>query len=234
MTVAKERELIAAVAIKTLHEKLSEITAEVGRMKATSTNQYGKVAIGIADVEDELREQFSSRKILTFWDTLKIEQLNPENKLFGVTLKVTLVNAEDPSDKNEGTSIDIGTNPMAAASFAVKGYYKRLFHLGDDERNDDQRASTAVVVPGRKVAASVPITPKPAPLTKTEAAQKMGPLAYMEGFPCVVEGCTGKYVVASKGSLKGRLICDRMKEVDGVKKFDGHVVAEEDFARVTE
>lgn len=155
------QEAPAAAAPKpNLRQRILAITAEVNEVKATSKDERGKRAIGIADVEDVVADAAVRHGVVFRWSNLTVEPID-EPKRDGSTyrlwmerLRITAENADDPDDHFEDEWVDVGTNPMASTSFARKGYYKSLFHIteeGDEHPVQGQTgpAGAASAAPGK-------------------------------------------------------------------------------------
>lgn len=136
---------------KNLYQRLSAIAEEVGAIKATGKTAQGAVTISISDVEEALGERMVKHGVVTGyrWNDApvmreittagKINQrtgeIGPEGKmvLWQADLTIWLANADKPDEKIEDRVCDIGSNPSAAVSFALKRYYRALFHLADED-----------------------------------------------------------------------------------------------------
>lgn len=126
--------------------RLAEITGKVAPIVATGTNQFdrNKKAMSVQDVEEALRPLLAEAGVVTNWSVTNALQLDSGQKLWQLNFHVTVYSSDDAADKIESDWMDVGTSPTAAASFAVKGYYRRLFHLADA---DDELAATPQVKP---------------------------------------------------------------------------------------
>lgn len=120
----------AAPPVGTLYERIAWVTGQLDDVKASGKNQFAAKALSIGDVEGALRPLLAQAGIVTRWSYLELEQL--EKALWKARLRVTVSDGEDDFLDEW---IDIGGNPMAATSFARKGYLKALFHIteADDE-----------------------------------------------------------------------------------------------------
>lgn len=119
-----------------LGTRIAWITRELKAIVATGNNQFdqSKKALSIQDVEEALRPLLGEHGVVINWSVKTAAQVD---RLWRLDFHVTVFNAEDLDDKIEADWMDVGNSPSAAASFAVKGYYRRLFHLADEE---DQQA----------------------------------------------------------------------------------------------
>jgi hypothetical protein len=131
----------AAVAppVRNLHQRLAAVAKQVGSLAPSGKDQYGKEALSIYDVEEAVRAPLAEAGVITRWSYVSLE---PHEKLWIAHLRVILANTDDPDDSTEDQWIDVGSNPMAATSFARKGYYKALFHL-DDKVSDAEKGDRA-------------------------------------------------------------------------------------------
>lgn len=126
---------------RNLHQRIQAVQGEIGRVPATGKNQFKSPAVSIEDVENELRPHLARYGIITRWtfEENGLQALS-DGKLWMVRLLIEVVNADDPTDSWTDRWYDIGTTPLAATSFAVKGYYKRLFHIASAEDESGPRA----------------------------------------------------------------------------------------------
>jgi hypothetical protein len=124
-------------------DRISSITAAVKPIVATGNNQFDrdKKALSVMDIEEALRPLLAEFGVVVNWSITNAALLEPQ-KLWRLDFHVTVFASGDPDDKLEAEWMDIGTSPSAAASFAVKGYYRRLFHLAEAE--DDLQTVTTV------------------------------------------------------------------------------------------
>ena len=115
-----------------LGERIAWITAKVGPIVATGNNQYDRdgKAMSIMDVEGALAPLFAEAGVVTNWSVTTAALID---KVWRLDFHVTISASDNPQDKIEADWMDIGNSPSAARSFAVKGYYRCLFHLADAE-----------------------------------------------------------------------------------------------------
>lgn len=154
-----------------VYQRIAAVTTTVGEIERGSRNQYNRAAIGIEDVEEALAPVLASHGLVTAWRYISLDFLpdaaRGNEQVWQAHLGVELINADDPEDRVTGEWIDIGSNPMAATSFARKGYYKATFHLaaeGDEgppaQRGNQQRGSST---PQRRTTRSLPIEGRACP-----------------------------------------------------------------------
>ena len=160
----------ATTAPKNLYQKLAAIADEVS-VKATGRTAQGQQTISIKDTEDAIGELTAKHGVVTGyrWNA-RPEVVAQEGRLSIWLCDITawLVNADDPSDIREAQLFDVGSSPSAAVSFALKRYYRALFHLAAEE--DETRA----VGGGReRRQSSAPADTKP-PTSGVEACGKCG------------------------------------------------------------
>lgn len=125
---------------KNLHQRIAAITAAV-QVKATGKTAHGQQTISITDVEDALGELTAMHGVVTDyrWNEAPTV-IGNEGKmsLWLAHITASLVNADTPTDHIEAELYDVGTSPSAAVSFALKRYYRALFHLATEE--DENRS----------------------------------------------------------------------------------------------
>jgi hypothetical protein len=119
----------------TLGERLSWITGQVAPIEATGHNRFSKAALSIEDVEDALRPLFAEAGVVALWSCTGFETAPDKEAAWLCKFHVVIYASNNPLDKIEADWFDVGSSPMSAQSFAVKGFYRRLFHLAsaDDE-----------------------------------------------------------------------------------------------------
>lgn len=122
-----------------LYDKLAAISQDAAPQVTGHTGQKmgDRPAFSIGDVESALKPLFAKYGLVTRWSTVELssyEQPTREGtmRMWIAHLRVKVTNAALPDESFEDEWIDIGTNPMAAASFVRKGYYKALFHLAEE------------------------------------------------------------------------------------------------------
>lgn len=128
---------------RNLYQRLLAITAEVGRVAATSktaSTAGGKKAIGIEDVEEALGPLMAAHGVFTEWreggppERIVLPAKEGTYDVWRVHMRVRLVNADNPELCTEWADWwDIGSNPTAGSSFARKKAYKAYFHLAAAE-----------------------------------------------------------------------------------------------------
>jgi hypothetical protein len=150
---------------KSLGERLSWITGQLAPIEATGHNRFSKAALSVEDVEDALRPLFAEAGVVALWSITGWESSPDKEAAWLVKFHVTLMRAEENTplpdvmilpkdstltaipqthtDRLEADWFDVGSSPMAAQSFAVKGFYRRLFHLASAEDESKQAAGPA-------------------------------------------------------------------------------------------
>jgi hypothetical protein len=159
-----------------LYQRLATVAKQVGSLAPSGHDQYGKTALSIYDVEEAVRKPLAEAGVITRWSYVS---LTPQDKLWIAHLRVTLTNADDREDWAEDDWIDVGSNPMAATSFARKGYYKALFHLDDKESDADKGDRTPPATDGEG---------------RREASTPQGAVRPAGEVECPTEGCDGHLV----------------------------------------
>jgi hypothetical protein len=130
--------------LPTLGERLSWITGQVDPIVASGMDQFKNVAMSIEDIENAIRPLLAEAGVVTRWSLVSDEHFKDGNQtLWKTLLHVTVFRDDDAKDCIEADWSDIGTSPTAAHSFTVKGYYRRLFHLGASEDELKQAAGPA-------------------------------------------------------------------------------------------
>jgi ribosomal protein S27AE len=125
---------------RNLYQRLTAITAEV-QVKATGRTAQGRSTISIADTEDAIGDLMAEHGVVAgFRWNAKPEVVGQEGKvsIWMADITAWMVNADDPRDQREEPLFDVGTSPSAAVSFALKRYYRALFHLATEE--DESRS----------------------------------------------------------------------------------------------
>lgn len=137
---------------RNLYQRMLAVMEEIGTLKPTGGDQFRNPAISIEDVENALRVALVKHRLVTLSDALpgSLERYEEETKsgkqtLWGQTVLVTFINPDKPEEREAVHSIDIGGNPSAAVSFALKRCYKAHFHIGEteDEGGHTGRVQTA-------------------------------------------------------------------------------------------
>lgn len=167
-----------------IYERIALITGEA-QVKATGKTEQGGVAMSIADVERVIGDLCAKHGVVTRWTDVSLESYeqptrNGSMRMWLRHMRVKVVNADLPDEAFEDDWTDIGTNPMAAASFVRKGYYRALFHLADEA--DEAKGVTPDEGGGQQVA-SGPATPRTAP--QDGRTKPLGPCP-----DCAEEGIT--------------------------------------------
>jgi len=157
-----------------LYQRLQKIAMEVGAVELTGTNRFGKKALSIGDVENEIRGAMAGHGVISRWSILEARPL-VEGKMaeWIVTCQVVLTNADRAEDCCIDQMMDTGSSVTAASSFCAKNYYRKLFHLAEDESDG-----------------------KPQPVTQNGTTQRAAP-------PRNVDRQTGE-VVEARPSAAGR------------------------------
>jgi hypothetical protein len=149
---------------RTLHQRICAVSGALGPVERGSQNQYRKPAVGIDDLEEALGPLLAEHGIVTEWSygrppfspddqPLRHLEMQGQDGTYGLWmahLRCRLVNADDPADATDWADWwDIGSNPMAATSFARKGFLKAVFHVaaaedeGQPARQERQDRPTA-------------------------------------------------------------------------------------------
>jgi hypothetical protein len=126
---------------KTLGERISWITGQVAPIEATGQNRFSKAAMSVEDVEDALRPLFAEAGVVALWSCTGHETSQDKEAAWLLNFRVAIYADDHPEDRIEADWFDVGSSPSAAESFAVKGFYRRLFHLASAE--DEQRKAGA-------------------------------------------------------------------------------------------
>jgi hypothetical protein len=131
--------------IPNLYQRMLAVMGEIGSLRPTGGDQFRNPAISIEDVENALREALVKHRLVTLSDALpgSLERYEEETKngkqtLWAQTVLVTFINPDKPEERETVHSIDIGGNPSAAVSFALKRCYKAHFHIGEAEDEGGQ------------------------------------------------------------------------------------------------
>lgn len=119
---------------KNVYQRILAVAAEITKVEPTGVNQYGKKAYSIVDIENAIRNHMVEHGLVTRWSCI-LAQPTPDGKGWQVRYAVKICNIDDPDDQFEDFAEDIGQNCSAARSFAIKGYWKSLFHIAED--NDE-------------------------------------------------------------------------------------------------
>lgn len=185
---------------RTVYQRLAQVSAEVG-VKATGKTAQGTPTLSIADVEDALRPLLAKHGLVTgyHWNAPPLI-VGTEGKLtlWQADLTVWVATVDGAGDRLEDRVFDIGSSPSAAVSFALKRYYRALFHLADAE--DETRSApiqsrrvpqARVPVASRKVVSDervaddgTPLEVAPPPITssKGQALNRLMNLAAAKGI----------------------------------------------------
>lgn len=168
----------SAKATPNLYQRLASIAGEVKGIKATgrtAQNMGNQSTLSISDIEDALRPLMAKHGVVVrhSWNAEPkvVEQSERGFKVYQVDLTIRAINADDPADAVEDRVIDFASSPSGGVSFALKRYYRALFHLADDEESPQagvaERPSSAL----RGGSAPAPRAPQgpPAAAPKSEA-----------------------------------------------------------------
>ena len=148
---------MAATDKPNLYQRISAVTQEVSTVEATGHNQYQARAISIADVERALAPVLAKHGVVTRWGNPDLADIG-NGKLWQATLCVTVINADAPDDHFTEQWRDIGGTPAAACSFAVKGFYRRIFHIAEDDEGAETPARTTAKAQTRDQPVTQPAT----------------------------------------------------------------------------
>jgi hypothetical protein len=155
---------------RNLYQRLAAIAGEVAPIKATGKTAQGQPALSIVDVEDALRSLFIKHGIVSgyHWNSLPIpiERTGRSGNYteWQADLTLWLMNPDDPKDTREDRVCDIGSSPSAAVSFALKRYWRALFHLADE--SDESPSIKPAIAPVVK-SAFPPDPPLPRSVTQS-------------------------------------------------------------------
>ena len=157
---------------RNLFQRLNAVQGEVDHIKATGKTAYNQKALSIEDVEDALGDLFAKHGVVTGYHfNSKPEVAGNEGRstLWLVDLTIWLRNADAPTDLQEDALFDVGTSPSAAVSFALKRYYKAMFHLADEEDETRSMGVSRAVAPAGN--GEAPAAPRGSKLTEPEVAK---------------------------------------------------------------
>lgn len=124
-----------------LYQRLAAIASEV---KVTATGTTGRQAgnqraISIGDVDEALGPLFvkhgvvSDYEFLTEPTSFKVPTRDGEMTMWLAQIVAHMANIDDKGDSIVRKLADIGSNPSAAVSFALKRWYRALFKLVEDD-----------------------------------------------------------------------------------------------------
>jgi Topoisomerase DNA binding C4 zinc finger len=181
---------------RSLYGRLSAVQHGLGRIPPTGKNPFGGEALSIGDVEAAIRPLLVEHGVLTLWSYVSLTQL--EKGMWMAHLKVRLQNADDETDCHDDEWIDVGNNPMAATSFARKGYWKALFHIAEpgDDKLPDAKGGRATAGQAHSSSSGG----SPAPSTSANG----GKLKITEALPLKGHGCTA----CGEGELQLKTLSD--------------------------
>jgi hypothetical protein len=153
--------------VANLYQRISAITAAVGPVEATSKTAAtagGKKAVGIEDVEEALGPLLALHGVVTEWtssappERIQLPARDGTFDVWMVRLRVRLINADSPDDRMDWADwADIGSNPIAASSFARKAFYKALFHIAAAEDEGKPAARDQGTTPAAAKPRNIPI-----------------------------------------------------------------------------
>jgi hypothetical protein len=131
-----------------LYQRLLAVQAGIESVKVTGKTQQGKPVSSIDDVEEALGDLFLSAGVFTTYTWNEPAQIvlsqgeEGKNKVWSGDITYIYVNADDPEERLEVRTFDVGSNPSAAVSAAIKRLQRGTFHLmSDGEGNDNYVAS---------------------------------------------------------------------------------------------
>lgn len=157
--------------VLSLHERLVRVAAEI-QVKREGKNAQGRATFSIEDIEKGIDELFVNHGILSDYSfneppTL-YEQFGVSFRaaMWGVNIHHRIYNAENPSDRIEADLFDVGSSPSAAVSYALKRYFKAMFHVA--EVADEARNA------GAGMPENEPKQPKPLTNPKVQVVNKDG------------------------------------------------------------
>lgn len=126
---------------RNLHQRLAAIAREV-KVQATGTTgrQAGNQrAISIGDVDEALGPLFVKHGVVSDYEyvdepkSFKAPTRDGEMTMWQVGITAYIWNADDSQEHLSRKLYDIGSNPSAAVSFALKRWYRALFKLVEDD-----------------------------------------------------------------------------------------------------
>ena len=147
VTAIRERREVETAAARNLYQRLADVGREVA-IKVTGKTAQGTATMSITDVERGLGDLLSEHGVVTGYgfNEPPVYLADTKPALWQADITIWLSNADDPADCRQDRAIDVGTSPSAAVSFALKRYYRALFHLadeGDEKREVGQRREPA-------------------------------------------------------------------------------------------
>lgn len=153
---------------KNLYQRIAAITAAV-QVKATGKTAHGQQTISITDVEGALGELTAMHGVVTDyrWNEAPTV-IGNEGKmsLWLAHITARVVNADNHDDRIEAELFDVGTSPSAAVSFALKRYYRAMYHLATEE---DEKRSVSGSQPQAQQRSTTTATAKPTLTTEQRA-----------------------------------------------------------------
>jgi hypothetical protein len=164
-----------------LDEKIDWVMGELDGIHATGTNQFSATALSIGDVEGALRPLLSRAGIVIRFayatDASGKARLDPIDKgLWQAQLQAAVSGGGEDFQEDWA---DIGGNPMAATSFARKGYLKALFHITEAGDETGSTPSPRKATTGRGAPSGNP-PPKSAPAPSVNGSVASEALALFE------------------------------------------------------
>lgn len=155
---------------RSLHERLLECERQIVIKKTgkTAPNAGSQKTFSIQDVENAIDDLFVKNGILSDYTAIGPPTLyepfgvSAKFAMWGQGIKIRIWNADQPTESIEADSYDVGNSPSAAVSYALKRYYKALFHIAD-EKDERRNAGEDAPEPTRPAPRQVPVTPPPAP-----------------------------------------------------------------------
>jgi hypothetical protein len=182
----------AAVPPANLYQRIAAIAGAVS-VRATGRTAQGQRTISIADAEDALGDLMAEHGVVSgFRWNARPEVVGQEGKVstWLADITVWLVNADAPDDRLEQPLYDVGSSPSAAVSFALKRFYRALFHLAseEDENRSVAGAARAQAQPRATAQQQPAVTTKPAVTTEQRAELKALDDALPEDLRLSAEG----------------------------------------------
>ena len=125
---------------RNLAERILAVTRDV-KVTVTGKTAQGQETMSIADVDSALGDACAAHGVLTGDYTFnEIPVLLPDTRpaLWQADITNRTSNAANPEEFRDVRLIDVGTSPSAAVSFALKRYYRALFHLSREEDRESE------------------------------------------------------------------------------------------------
>lgn len=142
-----------------LYQRLLQVQAGVESVKVTGKTPQGKPVISIDDVEEAFGDLLLSAGVFTtyFWNGPGEIWVMPgkdgDYRLWSADITYVFINVDAPEERLEVRSWDIGSNPSAGVSAAIKRLLRGSFHLqSDGEGNDNWAGNSQASAPAEQQA----------------------------------------------------------------------------------